>query len=69
MIKVDAAAVLIESVGQQQRDSRVVEAMALTFEDSDLVAEHRQLDIIVALGSLAGSQKIEDTGRVRCSRG
>jgi hypothetical protein len=29
--------------------------MELTFENSDLVAEHHQLDILVVLGSLARS--------------
>jgi hypothetical protein len=33
--------------------------MELTFENSDL-AEHRQLDILVVLGSLAGLQETED---------
>jgi len=37
--------------------------MELTFENSDL-AEHRQLDILVVLGSLAGPQKTEDPSRV-----
>jgi hypothetical protein len=32
--------------------------MELTFENSDL-AEHRQLDILVVLGSLAGLQETE----------
>jgi hypothetical protein len=41
----------------------------LTFENSDLVAEHRQFDIIVAFGSLARIAKDPGPGRVRWSRG
>ena len=42
-------------------DASVAHArMELTFENSDIVAEHHQLDILVVLGSLAGLQKTED---------
>jgi hypothetical protein len=43
--------------------------MELTFENSDLVAEHHQFDILVVFGSLARIAKDPGPGRVRCSRG
>ena len=41
----------------------------LTFENSDLMAEHHQLDIVVVLGSLARIARDRGPGRVRCGRG
>jgi len=43
--------------------------MELTFENSDLVAEHDQFDILVVLGSLARIAKDRRPVRVRRSRG
>ena len=44
----------------EPKTASVVQArMELTFENSDL-AKHRQLDILVVLGSLEGLQESED---------
>jgi len=43
--------------------------MELTFENSDLVAEHHQLDILLVLGSLARIAKTEDPAESDAAEG